>query len=935
MNKFFLTTSILIILGLGYLQLSKNLIGVSKEESESAEESIVKRKWLDKMLSDPSTGKIPQHVRLKELAFLRAYELSMHQSLTKKSRSIIWNSRGPWNVGGRTRGMAIDVNDPNHILAGGVSGGIWQTKDGCENWQRVTMPQAHPGCISISQDTRPGKTNIWYAMSGEIYGTSASGSGAFYLGDGAFRSLDNGNTWLPLNSTNLGLPTKFEFAYQGGWRIVSSPVDTVDACVYMATYGSIFRSTDTGSSWKVVLGSGNDSYFSDVAITSKGEVYSFLSSDGNAAKGFFRSGDGVHFTNISPSFLKSYNRMVIGINPNNENEVYFLGELPSDTSGGITTYNYEGTAEYVALLKYTYINGDGSGQGGQWTNLSANLPVTSPNQFDKFNCQGGYDLVVKVQPGTNHVVIGGTNLYISKDGFTSPTQTTQIGGYGLATILQNFTVYPNHHPDQHDIIFLPNSPQKAYSISDGGLRMTDNINASNVIWNDVSLGYITSQFYSIAIDESKAFDQHLLGGLQDNGNYYSRSNILKQPWLMTINGDGAHNFIAPSGSFYIISTQLGNVRKVILDENGNVLSKRRIDPYGYDKSMYNFINHLAVDPNTNNSLFMPIGKKLARLDNLSKIECNNSNEKLTTGWTFSSDTITTNKLANGTAAEITYVALSKSPANIAYLGTSNKEMYKVNQTNGNTLHFTKLSTTRLPNLGYVSGISIDPEDANKVLICYSNYGINSLFYTNDGGNNWYLVGGNLEGNDNTSGANPSIRCVRILNGGNGKRHFFAGTSVGLFSTDSLILASSAPENKTVWTQESANQIGAAIVTDIKVRHSDGYVVVATHGNGVYESFYTGNKVPNGNTHNNAMLYPNPAHEQIISNFSIENEQQVHGYLVDYMGRKIKQVFSTNLPASNYSFKINTLNLSNGMYYFIIYLEADKNKIVQKFVISHP
>lgn len=933
MRQKLLAIAICFFVGLGFYNYLLSTSTLEFEEAESAEEGRAKKLWMEKMLADPATGKIPPHAKLQELAFLRDY-LQSDEAIQNRNRGVIWNTRGPWNVGGRTRGMAIDIKDPNHLIAGAVSGGIWQSKDAGKNWLKVSMPQAHPGCVSITQDPRPGKTHIWYALSGEIYGTSASGGGAFYLGDGAFKSLDNGDTWSPIASTASGLPTSFTQSYQGGWRIVASPVDSVNACVYMATYGSIFRSTDTGNTWKAVLGSGNDSYFSDVAITSQGIVYAVLSSDGSNAKGFYRSADGVNFTNISPSFLKSYNRMVIGINPNNENEVYFLGELPSDTSGGVTTYNYENDPEYVALVKYTYITGDGSGTGGSWTNLSPNLPISSPNQFDKFNCQGGYDLMVKVQPGTNHVVIGGTNLYISTDGFTTPNSSKQIGGYGIATVLQNFVVYPNHHPDQHDIYFLPNAPQKAYSVSDGGVRFTDNINANSVEWTDVSLGYITSQMYTVAIDETKPFDQHVLAGLQDNGNYFTNSNLLKNNWQMTINGDGAHNYIAPNRSFCIISTQLGNVRKVILDERGNVLARKRIDPDGYDKSMYNFINHLTVDPVGKNTLFMPIGKKLARLDQLSKIECNNDYSKLKSGWTISTDTISTAKLSNGSAAEITYVALSINPANIAYLGTSNREIYKVENTMAGNMVFKKLSITRLPANGYVNSIDIDPDDANKVIVCYSNYGVNSIFYTTDGGQYWYLVGGNLEGADNSSGANPSIRSVKILKTQDGGRRYFAGTSVGLFSTDSLILAASAPDNKTIWTQESANQIGAAVVTDIKVRNSDGYVVVGTHGNGIFDSYYTGNKAPSGFNNENATLYPNPANDFTVFNFEAKDNQNYQAYIIDYLGRKIIQAFNGTFAAGKYSIKINTSSLSNGMYFLALTTDNQKKPIVSKLYIRH-
>ena len=60
----------------------------------------------------------------------------------------------------------------------------------------------------------------------------------------------------------------------------------------------------------------------------------------------------------------------------------------------------------------------------------------------------------------NVVFIGGTNLWRSTDGFTSDTNTAQIGGYfeGSYHGQGNWDIYDTHHPDQHDLLFLPSNP---------------------------------------------------------------------------------------------------------------------------------------------------------------------------------------------------------------------------------------------------------------------------------------------------------------------------------------------------------------------------------------------------------------------------------------------------------------------------------------------
>src|ERR1700676_3738423 len=41
-----------------------------------------------------------------------------------------WQPLGPGNVGGRTRALLINPNDPNTMYAGSVGGGVWNPTDG-------------------------------------------------------------------------------------------------------------------------------------------------------------------------------------------------------------------------------------------------------------------------------------------------------------------------------------------------------------------------------------------------------------------------------------------------------------------------------------------------------------------------------------------------------------------------------------------------------------------------------------------------------------------------------------------------------------------------------------------------------------------------------------------------------------------------------------
>lgn len=789
------------------------------------ENKTLRREWERMRLADPETGQIPVGISYRERLFAAQMPMATHERSGPD-----WESRGPWNIGGRTRALAVDVTNENRIIAGGISGGVWLSEDGGQSWSRRTPLNAHPSCVSIAQDTRPGHTDTWYYLTGELYGNSASATGAYYLGDGAFKSVDGGLNWTPLGNTDNGNLEDFTEFWQGCWRIATNPAATLDE-VYAATYGTIYRSINGGSTWSVTLNSSN-SYASDVAVTQSGVLYATMSSDG-ANGGLWRSQTGTGWAKINPDtsagFPAVFDRFVIGINPNNENEVYFLGTTP-----GAGHYSeFIESDDWTSLWKYTYLSGNGSGSGGQWENLSANLPNIG-TEFDRFAAQGGYDLVVKVQPGTNHVFVGGTNLYRSTDGFSSPNNSTHIGGYKPGTFLPFFEIYPNHHPDQHDLLFLPSNPNVMLTGSDGGIHRTDDAGAPDVVWTSLNNGYRTTQCYTVIIDKNAPNDPTIITGLQDNGNFFGNSDDPAATWVQTVNGDGSYGAIGPDKSFYILSIQQGRVAKVAIDDAGNVTAFRRIDPIGPSKNDYLFINPLATDPNDPEVLYLPAQRRLYRQNALGSIQLTGEWDSIAQGWMAFPDTLLAS--TSGNANVISAIAVSQAnPTHRVYIGTSRRGLYRIDNANTGTPSWVPLTNPSVLSTSYVSGIAIDPENADRILVAFSNYNVYSLFYSTNAGQNWIKVAGNLETGTSGTGSGPSVRAVSILPLPDGKRTYYCGTSLGLYSTDTLVSHVSNQQPGTQWTLQAADVIGRVVVEAVETRASDGLVVVGTHANGVYSS----------------------------------------------------------------------------------------------------
>ena len=289
---------------------------------------------------------------------------------------------------------------------------MFRSTDGGMSWSMTTHPNQLHNVTCVSQDTRPGKENIWYFGTGENRGSYLSDVSVY--GNGIFKSIDGGLSWDSLPVTTSNTPTvldgDFDFTFSIKTDISN---DTLDV-VYVATRGDIYRTEDGGTSWEKELGGPNNNYYqyTDVEVTSSGVVYATISSN-CTDKGIWRSADGKNWTNITDSlFSPIYSRVEIGINPSNENEVYFIAA--ETTNYGQHTNIFFNRETWTSLWKYEYISGDGTGNGGVWTDLSTNIPANSIYSFDNFNAQGSYDLLVSVNPlDPNLVIIGGTNLWRS------------------------------------------------------------------------------------------------------------------------------------------------------------------------------------------------------------------------------------------------------------------------------------------------------------------------------------------------------------------------------------------------------------------------------------------------------------------------------------------------------------------------------------------
>ncbi len=765
---------------------------------------------------DPKTGEIPKDISKKERLFVQTRSSLRIAGAKQRNSGSEWKSRGPYNVGGRTRALAIDLTNENIILAGGVSGGLWRSENGGQTWFRVTRKFQNPSVSSIVQDPRPGYRHIWYYGGGEELGNSASlNAGGLYTGVGIYKSQDGGRTWELLPATvdrSVNADSPFDI-------VNSMAIDPINGNLYVATHDGVHRTQDGGNSFQEVL-SGGRGKRTEIIASNSGDFYASIADSENSSTigGVYFSKDGMHWTRITdgePNNLDRSLRTIFAINPQNPNEVYMFG---------VST----GTVAEPRLYRYNALD-------KTFTNLTDKLPAQSA-PVGGLNTQGGYNMLLAVHPyDPDFIVIGGTNLFRTRDGFRTAIENTAedwIGGYSPRN---DVSLYPDQHPDMHAISFFPSNPNKVLNANDGGLYLAQDITASgnsgtSVEWTSLNNGYFTTQPYAVSFDPN-ASNEDLLAGFQDNGTWYTNRESGNALWEQQLGGDGSYSAFADGGRTRYASSQRGNILRFNYDENEKLKSVAWVRP---SFGNFTFITPFVLDPNDDNVMYLPAGRTLLRNSNLDEVPSFNNIEELRSpaevNWSkvIEVESIPSQGSSPRELNNITALDVSTSPEpNKVYYGTGQGQIFRMDFADLDSSEPIDLFTGKgLPERGFISSIQVDPNNSDRVLVTFSNYNIPSVFLTEDAGTTWMNISGNLEENKDGTGNGPSVRWASFLGNNDG---VLLGASTGLYYTHGVL------NEHTVWQLEN-NRIGDGVVMQVRTR-KDGLAALAVHGNGVFSKKY--------------------------------------------------------------------------------------------------
>jgi len=404
---------------------------------------------------------------------------------------------GPFR-GGRSVAVTGVPSQPNTYYFGGVGGGVWKTTDGGASWAPISdgfFKTSSVGAIAVA-DTDP---NVIYVGMGEacVRGNASNG-------DGVYKSSDGGKTWR-----NVGLQETYHI---GAVKIHPKNPDIV----YVAALGHLFgpnaergvyRTTDGGTTWKLVLTRGADAGAVDIALDPSNPrvVYAgfwqvrrnpYHFDSGGPGSGLWKSVDGGDtWTDISraPGMPKGVlGRIGVTVSPANPERVWAVVEA---ADGGV-------------------FRSENSGRTWTKVNEQSILRQRAWYYSHIFADPQNADTVYSLNVGFHKSIDGG----------------------------KTWSALRPPHGDNHGLWIAPDNPLRMIESNDGGANITTD---GGRTWSSI-MNQPTAQFYRVALDND--FPYNVYGAQQDNTTVRTASRtagagITEQDWYDV--GGGESGWIAP------------------------------------------------------------------------------------------------------------------------------------------------------------------------------------------------------------------------------------------------------------------------------------------------------------------------------------------------------------------------------------------------------
>ncbi len=723
---------------------------------------------------DPALGYVPAE------RLWNAIQYTEYQKQYYRGSSIlsgIWQERGPLfdSVGasgnprgpsggtggfasGRVLSMLVDAADPtgNTVFVGAADGGLLK----CTNFMIASSTPASPPMNWTPVDDFLDNLAITSICQdptnpSTIYFSTGEGTSNAdaVLGKGIWKSTDNGATFSLLPSST-GFTRTFKILCDNRGNIFLASRLT----------GGVYRSINGGNTWNNITPTGTPTICTDIELSSTGRLHVSLGySTGTTTLAYRYSNEptGVDST----SWASGTGLPTTG------------GRMELATKGD-TLYAVPSGNGTTVVESYKSYNG-----GTTWVKANTTNYPTSPT-----SSQAWYDITLAINPdNASQIIIGGLDAYKSID--TGKTLTRTTAWVTAGTI-------PYVHADHHYMQWYKSGGENRVIIGcDGGAFLSRDTGKTYVDRNN---GMAIKQFYSVAIHPT--LPNYFLAGAQDNGSHQFKNPGLSYSVEVT-GGDGAIVDIDQVNPQYQFTSYVYNQYRRSIDGGNSWAS------FNLNANTGRFINPFVYDG---------IGRKLYAC------EANNvirrwDNPITAANQAGAVSTLLTVPALAGTNSSAFLMSL-KTPHRL-FVGTGTGKLVYIDSANTVTNTNVAANTTDIsgPWGGvYIGGIAVGSSDQN-IAIAITNYGVNNVWVTSNGGTSWTAIDGNL----------PDMPVRTLVFNPTNDNQLIIGTEAGVYTSSNLNGAA------TFW---SASPGFPTVRTDmLKVRPFDRLIAAATHGRGLFTS----------------------------------------------------------------------------------------------------
>ena len=680
---------------------------------------------------------------------------------------------GPFR-GGRSIAVAGVASEPKTYYFGSVGGGIWKTTDGGRTWLPVADGQLKTGSVgalAVSESD----PSVVYAGMGEacVRGNASSG-------DGVYKSVDGGRTWK-----NIGLQQTYHI---GALKIHPKNPDIVYVAALGHLWGpnperGVYRTTDGGQTWKLVLTKGSEAGAVDLAMDASNPKVIYAAfwqvsrkpwrlDSGGPGSGLWKTTDGgdtwtdlSHATGL-PKGVEG--RIGVTVSPVNPDRVWAIVE---------------------------------AGDGGLFRSDDAGKNWTRVNESNNLRQRAWY---------YSHIFADPKNV--------DEVYALNVGAYRSLDAGKTFAVLHPPHGDNHALWISPVDTDRIIEGNDGGATITTD---GGKTWSTVD-NQPTAQFYRVALDND--FPYHAYGAQQDNttvriATRTGGGGISDRDWYDV--GGGESGWIAPDprDSEIVYAGSYGNL---ITRQDHHTGQIRNINAwpdnpmgYGAESLKYRFQWSFPIvfslhDPNTlyiGSNVLMKTEDEGQSWKNISEdLTRNDKSKQKSSGGEITQD---------NTSIEYydTIFTIAESPIEKGeiWIGTDDG-LVQLTRDGGKT--WANVTPKGMPDWIRINAIDASSFEAGAAYVAATNYQQDDfrpyLYRTTDFGKTWKKIVNGI----------PEAHFTRVIREDPNQRGLLvAGTEFGLY------LSRDNGEN---W-QSFQQNLPMVPITDLMFQKREKELVVATQG----------------------------------------------------------------------------------------------------------